>query len=311
MRAVFLDRSTIDLDIELSSIFNLVDDFVCYPSTFENQVVERANDFDIVITNKVQLSREILTQLPQLKLVCITATGTNNIDLVAADELNIQVKNVAGYSTASVSQHVFAYLLNYINQVNSYLRLNQSNPWDQSKLFCQFGKPINELSGLKIGIVGYGTLGKSVANIAKSFGMTVLISERKGAKSIRQNRISFEQLLSDADVVSLHCPLTQETKNLFDKVAFDKMKTSSVLINTARGPVVNSRDLAIALRSGKIAHAIIDVLEVEPPELNHPLLDKNLSNISLTHHIAWGSLQAQQRLMDSVADNIRAFIESN
>jgi glycerate dehydrogenase len=304
MRAVFLDRSTIDSSIDFSSLENAVDELLCYPNTYSNQVVERSKDFDIVITNKVHLGQDILAKLPQLKLICVTATGTNNIDLIAAEELNVQVKNVAEYSTRSVSQHVFAYLLNYSNQVNSYLQLNQAKPWHKSEIFCQFDKPINELAGLKVGIVGYGALGKSVAKIAESFDMTVLISERAGANKLRPGRVSFEQVLSESDVISLHCPLTEATENLVNKTAFNKMKKGCVLINTARGPIVNSIDLAEALNSGKLSHAIIDVLETEPPEANHPLLKNDIANLTLTHHIAWGSLQAQQRLMDCVAENI-------
>jgi len=311
VRAVFLDCSTIDSSICFSALEDIVDELVCYPITSEQQVIERSIDFEIIITNKVQLSSEVLNQLPKLKLICITATGTNNIDLEAAEQLNIQVKNVAGYSTASVSQHVFAYLLNHTNQVNSHLQLNQTNPWDKSETFCQFNKPVNELAGLKIGIVGYGTLGNSVARIAKSFGMTVLISEREGRTATRQGRVSFEQMLAESDIISLHCPLSKDTCNLFNATAFSKMKKGSVLINTARGPIVCSKDLAEALKSGQLSHAIIDVLEIEPPESNHPFLKSNVPNLTLTHHIAWGSLQAQQRLMDCVADNIKLHLSAN
>ena len=311
MKAVFLDYATIDKNIDLSKILNQVEALKTYPSTSQELVLERAKDFEIIITNKVELTEKLLVQLPNLKLICITATGTNNVDLIAAEKRNVKVKNVASYSTSSVAQHVFAYLLNLTNQVSDYQHLNQTSPWNKSELFCQFDKPINELSGLYFGIVGFGELGRAVARIAESFGMIVLVSEREGADVIRAGRVSFEQMLTESDVISLHCPLTEYTNNLFNRNVFNKMKQGSVLINTARGPIVNSEALANALKNAKLSHAIIDVLEAEPPSASHPLQGKDIPNLTLTHHIAWGSLQSQQRLMGCVADNITDFLAAN
>ena len=188
-----------------------------------------------------------------------------------------------------------------------YLKNNSQNPWHQSHQFCQIDRPINELAGKKIGILGYGNLGQSVAKIAVAMGMQVLISERPNVTKLRDGRVSFEVMLASADVVSLHCPLNDETNNLFDAALFAKMKNNCIFINTSRGPVVNSLALAEALRSHQIGHAIIDVLETEPPAEDHPLLQFDVPNLTLTHHIAWGSMQAQQKLIDGVAGNIRAY----
>jgi glycerate dehydrogenase len=310
MRAVFLDRATIDSSIDLSSINSQLDQLKIYSATQPEKILERTAGFDIVITNKVVLDSALLAQLPQLKLICITATGTNNIDLAAANKQGIAVANVAGYSTPSVSQHVFAYLLNLTNHTADYLALNQTRPWHQSQLFCQFNQPITELAGLNLGIVGYGELGQAVAKIGRAFGMNILIAERNDVEpqDIRNDRVSFEQMLQQSDIISLHCPLTEQTQNLFNQSTMSKMKPGSVLINTARGPIVNSADLVEALKSKHLAHAIIDVLETEPPTAEHPLMQDNIPNLSLSHHIAWGSLQAQQRLIQGVANNIRGFV---
>jgi len=305
MRAVFLDRATIDATIDLSPIEQQLSELKCYASTTAEQVVSRAKGFEIIITNKVVLDKSLINQLPDLKLICVAATGTNNIDHEAAGFAGIAVKNVADYSTTSVAQHLFAYLLDYFSKVTQYQIQNQKNQWADSKLFCQFHAPVNELAGKSIGIIGYGNIGETVASIARAFGMQVLIAERNNAPVIREGRIAFNDLLATADVVTLHCPLTKETEKMIGKESLKLMKNDSVLINTSRGPVVDTFALANALKQGNIAHAIIDVLEQEPPSDNHPLLDQSIKNITLTHHIAWGSLQAQQKLIEGIAKNIQ------
>lgn len=306
MQGVFLDRATIDSSIDLTTLENCFSQFRYYETTSPQDLVSRAVDCEVIITNKVVLNQAVIEQLPNLKLICVTATGTNNIDLVAAENRNIKVANVAGYSTHSVAQHVFAYLLNFSNQVDAYQRLNQTHPWHRSETFCQIPTPIHQLSGLRLGIIGFGNIGQTVAKIGESFGMKVIVAERPGRNHIRDGRVSFDTMVAKADVISIHCPLTEETQHLFEQTTFSNMKSGAVLINTARGPIVDSEALAQALKSGQLAHAIIDVLEQEPPESSHPLM-QDVPNLTLTHHIAWGSIEAQQVLMDSVVKNIQAF----
>jgi len=309
MQTVFLDQQTFSPKISLESIESQVSELICFATTTQDQVIERCKSADIIITNKVMLSREILKQLPQLKLVCIAATGMNNVDLNAAQALGISVNNVSGYSQASVSQYVFAQMLEYFNNTAHHKGNTQQGHWQNSPTFCFHGIGSQELAGKKIGIIGYGSLGKAVATIAQAFGMQVLIAERPYASQIRENRQSFTQVLQQADVISLHCPQTPETENLINSKTLALMKKSSLLINTARGGIVNSNDLLYALKNKVISHAILDVLEQEPPSAAHPLISalttNEIDNLSLTAHIAWASIESQQRLIDLVANNIQ------
>ncbi|TQV74839.1 D-2-hydroxyacid dehydrogenase [Aliikangiella marina] len=307
MKAVFLDRATIDSSVSLTPISSLISVLQTYPSTCSTETVKRAQDFDIIITNKVIIDEAVISQLPKLKLICVAATGTNNIDHLAAKKAGVQVANVVDYSTSSVAQHVFAYLLDYYNQVNLYHRENQKYPWNESHHFCQFHAPVNELAGQKLGIIGYGNIGKHVAKIAKAFDIQVTVAERNNVPSIRSGRAAFEAVIANSDIISLHCPLTPESHKLFSAETFKIMKPSCLLINTARGPIIDSDALAHALTNGELAHAIIDVLEQEPPQENHPLLDLPAEKLTLTHHIAWGSLQAQHKLIQGIANNISSF----
>ncbi|WP_444997198.1 D-2-hydroxyacid dehydrogenase [Aliikangiella sp. IMCC44359] len=309
INAVILDRSTIDPTIDFSAVKSLVGELKEFSTTASEDIITRCENAEIVITNKVVINADIMAQLPQLKLVCVTATGTNNVDLQAAKSLGIAVTNVSGYSTSSVTQYVFSYLLNAVSHVDFYLKNNIVKPWNESQNFCQIDSPAIELDGKKLGILGFGNLGQSVAKVAQAFGMDVLISERPKATHIREGRYSFDAVLKSADVYSIHCPLTDDTAGLFAKDNFAKMKRGCIFINTARGPIVDSEALVSALKSGQVSHAIIDVLEQEPPPSDHPLLNSGMSNLTLTHHIAWGSIQAQQRLIDGVAQNIAAFIK--
>lgn len=313
MQAIFLDQQTFSTKISLDNIESEVSNLICYATTTQDQVIERCIDADIIITNKVMLSKKTLEKLPQLKLVCIAATGMNNIDLPAAEALGVSVNNVSGYSQASVSQYVFAQMLEYFSNTAHHNDNTQQGHWQNSPTFCFHGKGSQELAGKKIGVIGYGNLGKSVASIAKAFGMEVLISERPNATKIRENRHSFIHVLQQADVISLHCPQTPETENLLNSKTLALMKTSALLINTARGGIVNSQDLLHALKSNIISHAILDVLEQEPPSANHPLIsaltNNEIDNLSLTAHIAWASIESQQRLIDLVASNIQNFMK--
>ncbi|MET1254546.1 D-2-hydroxyacid dehydrogenase [Aliikangiella maris] len=308
MKAVFLDRATIDSQVDLTNINHLVSELTIFDATSSDQVVERCQNAQIIITNKVSITTEIIEQLPELKLICVTATGTNNIDLQSAQQKQIAVTNVSGYSTQSVTQYVFAFLLSYVNRVPEYLANNSHKPWHESTHFCQIDFAIAELAGKTLGILGYGELGRGVARIAEAFGMRVLISEHFGAQQIRAGRKDFNTVLAESDIYTIHCPLTQQTEQLFNRERLALLKPGCIFINTARGGLVDSAALLEALQSGHIQHAIIDVLEQEPPPVTHLLSTAQHNNLTLTHHIAWGSQQAQQRLINGVAQNIKAFL---
>ncbi|MDU0354116.1 D-2-hydroxyacid dehydrogenase [Paraglaciecola aquimarina] len=295
MHAVFLDQQTFRSSISLAKIEQQLDSLTCFATTSAEQITARSLDAQIIITNKVVLSADKLEQLPQLKLICITATGTNNVDLLAAKKLGIAVCNVSGYSTPSVSQYVFAQMLEYYSQTTHHNQNCVADIWQQSPTFCYHGNGFSELSGKTLGIVGYGNLGQAVAQIGQAFGMQVMIAERPNAASIRADRLSFEQVLAESDVLTLHCPQTPDTENLINSQTLAKMKSTAMLINTARGPIVNSCDLLNALNNQQIAYAALDVLEREPPPADHVLLKaisatatKPLNNLKITAHIAWG-----------------------
>jgi len=307
MRAVFLDKNTFSSAIEFSAIEKQVTQLSCYAKTLPTEVIERCLDADFIITNKVQLSAEILSALPNVKLICISATGYNNVDIEAAKHLNIAVTNVSGYAGQSVAQYVFAQLLEYYQQTNHQNSNTEQGLWSSSDAFCYHGNNISELAGKTLGIVGYGSLGKAVAGIAKAFNMKVLISERPKAKLTRLDRHTFEQIIEEADIISLHCPQTAETEKLINADVLSRMKNTAVLINTARGALIDEIALLHSLKNKDIAYAILDVLTQEPPLPNHPLLNSNLANLKITAHIAWASIEAQQRLVDLLSQNIIAF----
>jgi glycerate dehydrogenase len=240
-------------------------------------------------------------------LICIAATGTNNVDLTAARELNITVCNVPAYATASVVQHVFALLLSLTTHVHDYRRAVAQHHWERSKNFCFLDFPIHELAGKIFGIIGYGELGKAVATIAEAFGMTVLIAARPGSKA-ESGRLPLQELLPQVDVLSLHVPLTEQTRNLIGTRELGLMKNTAILINTARGGIVDESALAEALRSHRLGGAGVDVLTKEPPTDGNPLLVADIPNLIITPHTAWASVEARQRLIQQVSANIQAFL---
>lgn len=307
LSAVFLDQQTFDNNIVLDEIAEQVGKLTCYQTTTAEQIIERSQGAEIIITNKVMLSADVLSQLPNLKLICITATGYNNVDIEQAKNLGIAVCNVSGYAKQSVAQYVFAQLLEYFNQTSHHNQNTEQGLWPQSATFCHLGNTINELAGKSIGIIGYGALGQAVAKIATAFEMQVLIAERQGAKEIRHGRMAFEQVICQADILSFHCPQTKDTEALINQSLLKKMKTSAVLINTARGALVDNQALLNALQTNEIGYAILDVLEQEPPPADHILLNAKLANLKITAHIAWASIEAQQRLISLVAENIASF----
>lgn len=307
MKTVFLDYQTFSKDSDLTSLQQVVDDLTVYATTSPEQVIARCQNAEVVLSNKVLLNREILSQLPKLKLVCITATGINNIDIKAARALNIAVTNVGGYAKNSVAQYVFAQLLAYYSQIAHHNDNCQKGLWQQSDTFCLHGNGSIELAGKSIAIIGYGALGQKVAEIARAFDMKVLIAERPDAATIRPERMAFLAAIEQADIISLHCPQTLETQGMFNAKLFTRMKPSAILINTARGALINNEDLLNALNNQQIACAILDVLEQEPPPKDHILLAAQSPKLKITAHIAWASQQAQQTLLNLVAANISAF----
>ena len=305
MKIVILDYATIE-NGDLLPLNEISSHITTFDNTHQSQVVERCDGFDVVITNKVIINQDALSKLSTVKLICIAATGTNNVDLVAAKQQDIAVTNVAGYSTASVVQHTFALLFNLLGNTHKYIVDCKNGQWQQAQHFCFLDHPINEVAGLKMALIGYGDLGSAVAKAASAFGIEVLISERKNSP-VREGRMAFEEALKHGDIISIHCPLNDDTKNLISTNEFALMKPNAVLINTARGGIVNESALANALIHKKIAGAAIDVLSKEPAEDSNPLIQYKGNNLLLTPHIAWASRQSISRLIQQIALNIEAF----
>ncbi|KPJ95426.1 MAG: glycerate dehydrogenase [Gammaproteobacteria bacterium SG8_15] len=307
MKGVVLDVKSIDIgDIDFSGLESVVDYWQYYDNTHDDEIQTRIQDADIVVANKVSLQKRHIAQANQLKLICVAATGINNIDLEAAAELGVCVTNVTNYATPSVVQHVFCLILALSRKLNQYQAAIRDGRWQQSEFFCLLDYPVRELAGKTLGIIGYGVLGQAVATVGEAFGMRVLIADRKGVAP-REGRVTFEQLMSESDVVSLHCPLTADTSNLIDKKELALMKSGALLINTARGGIVNETALVTALESGKLGGAGFDVLGNEPPTQGNPLLEVELPNLIVTPHIAWASVEARQRVIDEIVKNIAAF----
>jgi glycerate dehydrogenase len=305
MRAVFLDIESLD-DLDLARLEAMFETLVTYKSTTPEEVTQRVRDADVIIVNKVQLSKAVIDSVPQLSLICVVATGTNNVDLDAAEKNNIAVYNCQAYGVPSVVQHTFSLILALHTNLLSYDRAVRAGEWQKASQFCLLDYPIRELCGRTIGIIGYGHLGQGVAKIAEVFGMKVLVASRSPNDG-RVGRVPLNELLPIVDVLAIHCPLTDETQNLIDADALALMKSDAVLVNVARGGVVNETALANALRSGELAGAATDVLTVEPPREGNVLLSANIPNLIVTPHSAWGSQEARQRIIDQTVENIAAF----
>ena len=281
-----------------------------YNRTAAQETVERSKGADIVLTNKVVFNRTVLSQLPNLKYIAVTATGYNVIDAGAAKELGVLVSNVPAYSTDSVAQMVFAYILNYTQNVAHFNQTVKNGQWEKSKDFCYWDIPLTELTGKTIGIIGFGRIGRRVARIAEVLGMNVLVHSRTtGSDTEKIQFVKLKKLLHQSDFISLHCPLTAQTEHIINKDNINLMKQSAVVINTGRGGLVNESDLADALNSKQIVAAYVDVLSSEPPAPGNPLLQAK--NCYITPHIAWATISARQRLMNIVAGNIESFIAGN
>jgi glycerate dehydrogenase len=309
MHAIFLDYATVSFndDLDPGSLRNVLPDLELRDHTAQQEIAAAVSDASVVLVNKLRITREILEAATSLRLVALAATGTNNVDLVAARERNVAVCNLRDYCTASVVQHVFGVLLTMTHRLREYDALVRSGAWQRGSQFCMLDYPIRELAGRRLGIVGFGTLGKGVANVARAFGMTVLVANRPGGRR-EAGRVDLDELLPQVDVVSLHCPLTPDTEGLISAARFERMKRDAVLINTARGALVDGAALADALRGGRLGGAAIDVLPQEPPVDGHPLLAGDIPNLIVTPHVAWAAREARQRCLDEMAANVADFL---
>ncbi len=311
MKAVFLDFATMGPDIDTSPISDLLPDLTLFDITPDELTDERIKDAEFVFANKARLGEEILGSAKSLRFIGLTATGADNVDLSGAAKCGIAVCNVRAYCTQSVIEHVFAVLLNFTHSTSRYGRSVRNGKWQASKEFCMLDYPVRGLSGMTLGIVGYGELGRGVERLAREFGMTILVARRPGTPaSADDGRTDFQELLDRADVITLHCPLTNETRNLFGEEEFRRMKSDAILINTARGGLVSSTALVAALRDGNIGAAAIDVLPKEPPIDGDPLLDYAGPNLIVTPHIAWATVEARQNAINELAANVKAFLNN-
>ena len=286
-------------------------DVTVYDRTAPIELMERAKDVEILLTNKVMLDAEILRALPKLKYVGVLATGYNVVDTKTAHDLGIVVTNIPAYSTDSVAQMVFAHILNITQRVGHYAEENRKGRWTHNPDFCYWDTPLIELSGKTIGIIGLGNTGSATARIALAFGMKVKAFTSKEASSLPAGieKASLDDVFSTADIVSLHCPLTDTTKELVNAARLRQMKPTAILINTGRGPLVNEQDLADALNNDTVYAAGVDVLSTEPPKADNPLL--SAKNCFITPHIAWATKEARVRLLDIAVNNVRAFISGS
>lgn len=306
-RMVFLDRGTFAAGIRFAHDSIAGSDWQEYPATRPQDTVSRLRGADVAVVNKVRLTVEVLAELPELKLIALTATGTDNVDTEAARARGIAVCNVPSYATHTVPEHVFALLLALRRNLFGLHAAAHDGRWSASDSFTLQTFPIHDLTGATLGILGAGNLGQAVARLGAAFGMRVLLSEQRGAAAPRPGRTAFENVLRESDVLSVHIPLTPTTRHLIGAAEFASMKPGAVLINTARGGLVDEAALLAALKSGHLGGAGIDVLATEPPPADHPLLTAQLPNLIVTPHVAWASRQAQQKLADEVIANIAAF----
>jgi glycerate dehydrogenase len=308
-RAVFLDFATVGPGVDMSALENLVD--VSYHDwTPPGCEAERVEDSEVIIVNKARIDAATIGRARRAKLIVIVATGTDNVDTRAAQAAGIAVANIREYCNSAVVQHVFALVLTLTQHVHEYDALVRDGTWTRSRTFALFDYPIRELGGRNLGVVGYGSLGRSVADFGRCLGMNVLVSARPGTPrgEVPADRVPFEDVVRDADVLTLHCPLTDDTRHMLSTAEFARMRSDAILINTARGGLVDSVALVHALETGEIAGAGLDVLTVEPPSPDDPLLARPVPNLLLTPHIAWAALEARQRGMEQVVENISAFL---
>ena len=308
---VFLDRGSLDADLPVPSMAHT---WLNYDYSESHNVVSRLKGATIAVTNKVRLDADILSALPDLKMIAIAATGSNVVDLDACQRLNIRVTNIRGYARAAVPEHTFALILALRRQLINYHQDVMNGKWQTSQHFCFLDYPIHDLSASTLGLIGFGDLGQAVARLGKAFGMKLCLLERERSKNHDSELVagamyvSMDEMLTCADVISLHVPLTPATKHMISTDQLNRMKPTALLINTARGSLVDEHALAEALRSRRIGGAGFDVLSTEPPKDGNPLLEQGLPNFILTPHIAWASQEAMQTLADQLIANIEAYL---
>ena len=306
MHIVILDYGTIDTG-ELQPLIELAETVECHQHTSHQQIIPRCKKADIIVVNKVVLDADILAQL-NARLICIAATGTNNVDLVAAKTHKIAVTNVAGYSTMSVVQHTFALIFNLLGNTHRYITDCRGNKWQDHVHFAMITHPVHQVAGKTLGIIGYGAIGQAIKKVAIALGMECIVAERKNAV-VREGRLSFERTLQEADILTINTPLNDDTRHLITLREFQMMKPSAFILNTARGGIINEVDLVKALEGSMIAGAATDVLSKEPPSHDNPLLNYQGENLLITPHIAWASREAVSKLIKEIAANIKAFME--
>lgn len=310
MNIVFLDANTLGEDIDYTP-FEKLGEVVKYPFSSSEEVPQRAKNADVLVVNKVQINQETIGLAQNLKLVCVTATGTNNLDKDYLAQRQIQWRNVAGYSTESVAQHTFALLFYLLESLRYYDDYVKEGRYVNDRIFTHFGRTFHELHGMTWGILGLGAIGRRVADIAGMFGAKVIYYSASGAPAQEgYQQVDFDTLLTESDILSIHAPLNQYTEGLMDKSAFQKMKSSAILLNLGRGPIIKEADLAQALNQGEIMAAGLDVLCCEPMAADSPFFSvKDKSRLLITPHVAWAATEARQRLMQIIAGQIRDFFE--
>lgn len=307
--AVFLDFETLGPNLETKKLEALVD-MRFHDRSEPSEVARRLAECEIAIVNKCDVGGDAIRASKRLKLIALTGTGSDNVDVAAAKQCGVAVANSRGYCTTSLAQHVFALILTLTRQIEGYAALVRRGAWAKSGMFAMFDYPVRDLSGRTLGLVGSGTLGREVARLGECFGMRVSIAARFGTPrdQVPADRVQFDDLLEQADVLSLHCPLSAATKHMIGAPQLQRMKRDALLINTARGGLVDSEALAAALRAGELGGAGIDVLANEPPPANHPLLAADIPNLIVTPHVAWTAQEARQRALDQVTENIADYL---
>ena len=309
MKLVFLDTKTIGEDIDLSA-YDALGEVVKYGFSTLEEIPERVKDADVLIVNKIAINEQTIGTAKNLKLVCVTATGTNNLDKEYLKKRGIAWRNVAGYSTESVTQHTFALLFYLLEKIRYYDDYVKDEKYINDTVFTHFAEHFNEVNGKTWGIIGLGTIGRRVADIAKAFGARVIYYSASGSPAQEgYEQVDFETLLTTSDIVSVHAPLNEYTKDLMDREAFEKMKKTAIFLNLGRGPIVVEQDLYEALETGEIAAAGLDVLCEEPMSETNPLAKiKDSKKLIITPHIAWASVEARNRLMQIIVEQIREFL---
>lgn len=306
-RAVFLDHPSLDLgDLDLGPLRNCFSDLQLFARTTPDQVIERLKGATVAITNKIVIDAQAMAASPELKLILISATGTNNVDLAAARSHGITVCNCQGYGTPSVAQHTIMLLLNLATRLADYQKAVGEGRWQQASQFCLLDYPIVELEGKTLGLLGHGELGSAVGRLAEAFGMRVLLGQIPG-RPARPDRLPLEQLLPQVDALTLHCPLNEHTRNFIGARELAQLKPGAFVVNTARGGLIDEQALAEALRNGHLGGAATDVLSVEPPAQGNPLLAGDIPRLIVTPHNAWASREARQRIVGQMSENAQGF----